>query len=93
MKWIGTTTTGNYLVEMEPDEWRFHLANRVAPVDNVAEALLQLRKERGLTQSEMARRIGISRNYYTQIESGRQVNYSHIIHENILAQLAIGCSS
>lgn len=34
------------------------------------EWLVDLRNEEGLTQAEMAKKIGISRPYYTQIETG-----------------------
>ena len=38
--------------------------------DQVRDRIAKLRLDRGLTQKEMSRRMGISRPFYTQIESG-----------------------
>ena len=38
--------------------------------DQVRDRIAKLRLDRGLTQKEMSRRMGISRPFYSQIESG-----------------------
>ena len=37
------------------------------------EKLRQLRKDKNLTQEQLAKKIGISRTYYTNIEKGRYI--------------------
>jgi putative transcriptional regulator len=37
------------------------------------EKLRQLRKDKKLTQEQLAKKIGISRTYYTNIEKGRYI--------------------
>ena len=37
------------------------------------EKLRQLRKDKNLTQEQLAKEIGISRTYYTNIEKGRYI--------------------
>lgn len=38
----------------------------------MAQWLQELRKEKGLTQADMAARLGITEGYYSMIESGRR---------------------
>jgi transcriptional regulator with XRE-family HTH domain len=52
-------------------------------------ALLRYRDRRGLTQTAMARRCGISRSRYNQIEAGRPTE----IRVATLMRLAEGCET
>lgn len=42
--------------------------------------MIQLRKEKGLTQAEVAKAIGISRQYYGMIEQGRRESPIAVAH-------------
>ena len=75
MRYIGITTNGTVLIEMSVDEW-----NRVGQTLPTVELLgEQVRAHRAIwriTQTEMAERAGISRNYLSLIESGKIANIS-----------------
>ncbi|WP_161878606.1 helix-turn-helix transcriptional regulator [Alkalibacterium sp. MB6] len=38
---------------------------------NIADALKKIRSDMGITQQEAAKRVGISRSYFADLESGR----------------------
>ena len=42
----------------------------IARCEQVRHKITELRQERGISQKEMSRRVGISRSFYTQIENG-----------------------
>jgi transcriptional regulator with XRE-family HTH domain len=44
----------------------------VAPVEKVAMRLKKLRRDRGLSQEELAAKAGISRTYLARLETARQ---------------------
>lgn len=41
--------------------------------------LIELRSKLGLTQSEIAKRIGVSRSFYTQIEQGTRAPSTQVL--------------
>ena len=87
MKWIGTTSNDNYIIEVAPDEWE-EMAYSTHRVDGIDAALVTYRKTNSVTQQSMAHRIGISRTYYSLIERGKASNYSHTIYRKILAAIS-----
>lgn len=58
------------------------LSNQHAPipVGQIAKNIIQLRKERGLTQTQLAEAMGISRNLLSNYELGR----THLTDESII---------
>ena len=42
----------------------------LARCEQVRHRITELRQERGLSQKEMSKRMGISRSFYTQLENG-----------------------
>ena len=57
-------------------------------IDDLPEAVKNHRKNHGLSQEVMAERLGISRNYLSQIERGLADNLSMRLYENIIGYLA-----
>lgn len=87
MRWIGTASNANYIIEVAPDEWE-ELAYSTRRVDGIDAALLTYRKANSVTQQSMAQKIGISRTYYSLIERGKAINYSHTIYRKIVLAIA-----
>ena len=90
MNWIGFTASGGYLVEYTQDEWDDLMDTSIMPyfsITNLQERLLNWRREKGYSQERAAQTLAISRNYYSQIERGKCVNYSHNIYKAIANEL------
>ena len=60
----------------------------VPGASEIAHEVSYHRAERGLTQSELAQKLGISRNYVAQIEAGRAENISLEIYRSIAIWIA-----
>ena len=86
MKWIGTTISDNYIIEMTPKEWEDVAYN--AKIEGIGMALKTYRKTNGMTQKGMALKIGISRTYYSMIEREKATNYSHAVYKKVLAAIS-----
>jgi len=81
---IGKTESGNILVEMTDEEWEKLAQYRDIP-ENIGGALKKYRKEHGLSQGALAKKLGVSRNWISGIERGVISNkktvkkYKHIV--------------
>ena len=89
---VGETTTGNILVEITPKEWDavvlFFKASDVFAI-HLGEELARYRRQTGLSQSEVAKKLGVSRTYVSFIERGIADNVSLKVRKRI-AQLVQG---
>jgi DNA-binding XRE family transcriptional regulator len=87
MKYIGLTSNGNHVVEINRDELEIYLScnDHKESVGSLRAAVRSWRKDNKLSQEDVSDRLGISRNYYSQIELGTATNYSHQIYVKILA--------
>ena len=93
MKFIGYTESGSLIVEVSEDEYRgFVLATTMSrdfvksghfDVSAMAKAYRQQNK---ITQADFAERVGISRNYLSQIERGEAKNFSVAVYMAIIAE-------
>jgi len=90
MKWIGVTTNGNYIIELSPEYWQVIAESGVGDDAPIGEAIRVYRKAQGITQAQMAKRVGISRNYLSMIERDTVRNYSHDTYIRIIAEIATG---
>jgi len=88
IKFIGKTASGNYLIELSKQEWRDYLSRAKIQDNNIPATILKLRKTQEKTQEQMAKTLGISRNYYSQIERGIASNYSYKVHLAMIGELA-----
>ena len=55
----------------------------------IVDALIRLREQRGLTQTELARRVGVSQPFIAKLESGETHNFSL----ETLVKLAVAMNS
>ena len=83
---VGETTAGNILVEMTQREWEavtvFFRTSDVYMV-HLGEELARYRRQTGLSQSEVARQLDVSRTYVSFIERGLADNVSVKIRQRI----------
>ncbi len=87
---IGETISGNILVEMTPLEWAAVsdlFKTKVGFTLGLGGELAKYRKNRGLTQTEMAQLLGISPSYVSRIERGLANNVSVAIKQRVIALL------
>ena len=84
---VGTTSSGNILVEMSPHEWRRIALGKGLPNDLSAE-MVKYRKQHGLTQSELAEKIGICRTRVQEIERGVIRNLTYRTYERIISTIS-----
>lgn len=84
MRRIGTTSNGNYIIEVTPDEWKRYLSRSNVLVLSITLELKGYRKKTGLTQQQLANKAGISRNYISQIERGQATNISLDVYQRLL---------
>lgn len=84
---VGTTSLGNILVEMSPHEWRRIALDKGLPNDLSVE-MVKYRRQHGLTQGELADKIGISRNTVQQIERGLARNLYYQTYERIISTIS-----
>ncbi len=89
MQIIGTASNGNYIVEMSPDEWGRYAESIKTGVESLGSLVVAYRRNERLTQQGLADRVGISRNYLSQIERGNAENVSHKIYFDLLKEIAI----
>lgn len=89
MKRIGTTSSGNYIIEATPEEWRDYLIQGIDfdPKTLVSE-IQAYREQTGMTQSRLAEIIGVSRNYISLIERGLATNLSLSVYQRILEAIS-----
>ncbi len=66
-------TPGRTLPDMTPGQWKKHISENPNPEDlgyeNLGPLMAAYRKERGLTQRELAEKLGISHVIVSKIES------------------------
>ena len=67
MRRVGKTSTGNILVEITPEEWK-RIARYMNIPEDIAEELRKYRKKHGLSQVELAKKLGVSRGYISELE-------------------------
>lgn len=76
--------------EWEAEEYQRNLRGEIRPeksLDSLGEQLIALRLARGLTQRELARRLGVSESQISRDENNRYCNVSPRKAERILAAL------
>ena len=66
---VGKTASGNVLVELRPHEWQRFAQYIVAPED-IGGAVKKYRREHGLSQENLGKELGVSRNYVSALERG-----------------------
>lgn len=91
MHLIGLSQAKTVIVEMTSDEWNNLLTGTFQidlPADALAQAVKSLRMQRGITQAELARLLGISRNYVSLIERGLVTNMSTKVLRSLMAVIA-----
>ena len=84
---VGTTSSGNILAEMSPHEWRRIALDKGLP-NNLSAEMVKYRRQHGLTQGELADKIGISRNTVQQIERGLARNLYYQTYERIISTIS-----
>ena len=84
---VGTTSSGNILVEMSPHEWR-QVALRKGLPNDLSVAMVKYRKQHGLTQSELAEKMGICRTRVQEIERGVIRNLTYRTYERIISTIS-----
>lgn len=73
MRKVGKTLSGNVLVEVTPEEWE-RLARYLSLPDDIAGAVKRYRREHGLSQGALAKKLGVSRGYVSGLERGLDPN-------------------
>jgi transcriptional regulator with XRE-family HTH domain len=70
------------------------MGNIMSPIERVAQRLQTLRKQRGLSQAELAAKAGISRGYLARLETARQdptlttlERLAHALHVKVIRLL------
>ena len=77
MKKIGTTSSGNIIVEMTPEEWAKRNKDLALSLkEDLPSLLTQFRHDNKISQKAFARRAGISRNTIIGVEGGKAVTYA-----------------
>ena len=66
---VGKTSSGNILVEMTTEEWE-RLAQYISLPEDIAGAVKRYRREHGLSQGALAKKLGVSRGYISGLERG-----------------------
>lgn len=95
MEVIGRTPEGSFIVIMALSEIiNMGKGNFSQPFDLnlAAESLKRRRKELGISQTEMAKTLGMSRNSLSQIENGHRVNISAKFRDAIVEVINEGQS-
>jgi DNA-binding XRE family transcriptional regulator len=82
MKRIGTTSSGNIVVEMTPTEW-LKTSKEVSAMESLPSLIKQYREESKLSQDALGREAGVSRNTIRDLERGRLRNLKTM--ERVLA--------
>jgi len=90
MKWIGESESGGEIVEMSREEFRLFVATQARREENIGAAVQKWRRENGVSQTALAKRAGISRNYVSQIETGEAANVSYRVHQKLMAEIRKG---
>ena len=76
MKRIGTTSSGNIIVEMTPEEWAKRNKEMALSLKEDLPALVaQYRQDNNLSKKAFARKLGINRNTIISLEQGKGVTY------------------
>jgi DNA-binding XRE family transcriptional regulator len=89
---VGETVAGTILVEMMPEEWAavnslFKTSDNF--IEHLGDELARYRRERGLSQSEVAKQLGVSRTYISLVERGIATNVSSRMRRRI-TELVMG---
>ena len=87
MRKVGETASGNILVEMSPEDWGRLSMSSGLPI-NLSEALVNYRKKHGLTQFQLAEKIGIGRSRLQVIERGLAHNISLRTYRRIISTIS-----
>jgi DNA-binding XRE family transcriptional regulator len=87
MRKIGKTLSGNVLIEMSSNEWQEVVEQNGIPKD-LSAAVVEYRMKNGLTQKELAQKIGISRTRVQEIERGLSRNMRLRTYERVLSAIA-----
>ena len=89
MRKVGEKALGNILVEMPPEMWeRLSMGNGLRLPIDLSEALVNYRKKHGLTQFQMAEKIGIGRSRLQVIEKGLADNLSLQTYRRIISTIS-----
>jgi len=83
---IGETIAGTILVEMTPEEWAavnglFKTSDNF--IEHLGDELARYRRERGLSQAEVAKQLGVSRTYISLVERGIATSVSSEVRGRI----------
>lgn len=87
MRKIGKTLSGNVLIEMSMNEWQEVVEHNGSPKD-LSAAVTEYRMKNGLTQKQLAQKIGISRTRVQEIERGLSRNMRLRTYERVLSTIA-----
>jgi DNA-binding XRE family transcriptional regulator len=87
MRKIGKTLSGNVLIEMSMNEWQEVVEHNGIPKD-LSAAVVEYRMKNGLTQMELAQKIGISRTRVQELERGLSRNMRLRTYERVLSAIA-----
>ena len=87
MRKIGKTLSGNVLIEMSMNEWQEVFEHNGNPKD-LSAAVVEYRMKNGLTQTQLAQKIGISRTRVQEIERGLSRNMRLQTYERVLSTIA-----
>jgi DNA-binding XRE family transcriptional regulator len=72
---------------MSPHEWKRIALDKGLP-NNLSADMVKYRRQHGLTQGELADKIGISRNTVQQIERGLARNLYYQTYERIISTIS-----
>ncbi len=70
MKQIGTLSNGNLIVETRPAEWLYIIVCTARVPRDLPTICRDYRSKHRLSQTALARQVGISRNWMSRIEKG-----------------------
>ncbi|MBW2044108.1 MAG: helix-turn-helix transcriptional regulator [Deltaproteobacteria bacterium] len=87
MRKVVKTSSENILVEMTPQEWK-QIDTLCGLPENLACVMVDCKRRHGLTQADLAERMGISRTNLQQIERGHVFNMRLRTYERIIKTIS-----
>jgi len=68
---VGTTSAGNVLVEMTPQQWNSLRTGTASFTEDLGALFIEYRKRNGIRQWQLAEMLGRSRNWVSAVERGQ----------------------